>query len=200
MGESHAHLAVLGVQHLVDHLVALDVRQSHVAQGVAQLAPLRLAARRGLVEQIRLRGVHVRLVDGHPVIHHITEELQYPPRKPQEQRHVLFLGEGTQVLEPQWVVEVVQSHQWLDAAIHQVLVLRAIALQRLGIEIAAARPDARPLHGHASDLQPQVAHQLVILLPPVPVIGRGMRTGAPPTLHRRNQPRWPAGVEEETRT
>ncbi len=161
----------------VDQLVAADVRHGGVAQHRHGVSPRLVAGRPG-AEHVGLRGVDVGFVDGHPLVDEVVERPHGRLRVPQVRRRRVFRGETAARREPAGVDEVVQRHQRPDALVPQIGDLLAVAVQHGMVELPRARFDAGPLHAEARDRQPQRAHQLVVLPPPVPVVG-GAKRGRP---------------------
>ena len=158
----------------VDQLVAADVRYGGVAQHRHGVAP-RLVARRPGAEHVGLRGIDVRFVDGHPFVDEVVERPHRRLRVPQIRRRRILRGEAAARREPAGIDEVVQRHQRPDALVAQIGDLLAVAVQHGMVELPRARFDARPLHAEARDRQPQRRHQVVVLAPPVPVVGGAQR-------------------------
>lgn len=158
----------------VDDLVTADVGHRHVAQHGHRVAP-RAVARRARAEHVRLGGVHVRLVDGDPLVDEVVERPHGRLRIAQESRRRFIGGEAAAPSEPERIDEVMERHQRTNPLVPQVGNLLTVAIQHRMVELPRPRFDTRPLHADASDGQTQRRHELVVLPPPVPVVGGAQR-------------------------
>jgi hypothetical protein len=135
-----------------------------------------LFGRRPDAEQVRVRGEHVRLVDGDPESAKVTQRVHRDARESRQPFRELVGEQSPALRQPEGQREVMERHHGLDACVAETTEHTAVRVERGSIDLAIPGLDSRPLDRHAVGAQAQRPLDEHVTLPEAPGVARDVRS------------------------